>query len=66
MFADINSVIATATENYDNSKDNDPGAVIVKKMAKTVVVHNMFLRCVFAILHRSFTYYVYFVFSDTG
>ena len=50
-------MIAAATENYDNSKDDDPGAVIVKKMAKAVVVHGVFLRCMFAILGRSFTYY---------
>ena len=50
-------MVAAATENYDNSKDDDPGAVIVKKMAKAVVIHSMFLRCMFAILSRSFTYY---------
>ena len=50
-------MIAAATENYDNSKDDDPGAVIVKKMAKAVVVHGVFLRCMFAIFGRSFTYY---------
>jgi hypothetical protein len=33
------SVIAAATENNDDGKDNDPGAVIVEKMAKTVVIH---------------------------
>ena len=32
-------MVAAATENYDNSKDDDPGAVIVKEMAKAVVVH---------------------------
>ena len=58
-------MVAAATENNDNSKDDDPGAVIVKKMAKTVVIHNMFLRCVFAILHRSFTYYAYRRSCDT-
>ena len=42
-------MVAAATENYDNSKDDDPGAVIVKKMAKAVVIHSMFLRCMFAI-----------------
>ena len=52
------SVVAAATENNDNGKDDDPGAVIVEKIAKTVVIHNMFLRSMFAILHRSFTYYV--------
>ena len=38
------SVVAAATENNDNGKDDDPGAVIVEKIAKTVVIHNMFLR----------------------
>ena len=37
-------VIAAATENYDNSENDDPGAVIVKEMAKAVVVHSMFLQ----------------------
>ena len=50
-------MVAAATENYDNSKDDDPGAVIVEEMAKAVVIHSMFLRCMFAILGRSFTYY---------
>ena len=50
-------MVAAATENYDNSKDDDPGAVIVKEMAKAVVIHSMFLRSMFAILGRSFTYY---------
>ena len=49
--------MAAATKNNDDSKDDDPGAVIVEKIAKTVVIHNMFLRSMFAILHRSFTYY---------
>ena len=42
-------VIAAATENYDNSENDDPGAVIVKEMAKAVVVHSIFLRSMFAI-----------------
>ena len=50
-------MVAAATKNYDNSKDDDPGAVIVKEMAKAVVIHSMFLRSMFAILGRSFTYY---------
>ena len=41
-------MIAAATEDNDNSEDDDPGAVIVKEMAKTVVIHSMFLRCMFA------------------
>jgi hypothetical protein len=49
--------VTAATENNDNGKDNNPGAVIVEKIAKTVVIHNMFLQSMFAILHRSFTYY---------
>ena len=32
-------VVAAATENYDESENDDPGAVIIEKMAKTVVVH---------------------------
>ena len=36
-------VIAAATENYDNSENDDPGAVIVKEMAKAVV-HQKVLR----------------------
>ena len=46
------SVVAAATENYDDSKDDDPGAVIVEKMAKAVVIHSMFLRRMIAMLHR--------------
>ena len=57
--------MATATENNDNSKDDDPGAVIVEKIAKTVVIHSMFLRSMFAILHRSFTYYARPYLRDT-
>ena len=41
--------MAAATEYYDNSKNDDPGAVIVKEMAKAVVVHSIFLRSMFAI-----------------
>ena len=48
-------MIAAATEDNDNSKDDYPGAVIVKEMAKAVVIHSMFLRCMFAIFGRSFT-----------
>ena len=57
MLLDFELVVAATTENYDNSEDDDPSAVIVKKMAKTVVIHSMFLRCMFAILGRSFSYY---------
>ena len=42
-------MIAAATENYDNSENDDPGAVIVKEMAKAVIVHGIFLRSMFAI-----------------
>ena len=42
--------MAAATEDYDNGKDDDPGAVIVKEMAEAVVIHSMFLRCMLAIL----------------
>ena len=37
-------MIAAAAEYDNDSKDDDPGAVVVKKIAKTVVIHNMFLR----------------------
>ena len=47
------SVVAAATENYDNGKDDDPGAVIVEEMAEAVVIHSMILRCTFAIFGRS-------------
>ena len=53
----IQLVIAAATEHDDYSKDDDPGAVIIEKMAKTVVIHNIFLRRMFAMLHRLVTYY---------
>ena len=36
--------MAAATENDDDSDDYDPGAVIVKEIAKAVVIHSMFLR----------------------
>ena len=37
-------MVAAATENYDDSQNDDPGAVIVEKMAKAVVIHSKFLR----------------------
>ena len=46
-------VVAAATEDYDNGKNDDPGAVIVKEMAEAVVIHSMILRCTFAIFGRS-------------
>ena len=37
-------MVAT-TEEYDyNRKDDDPGAVVVKDVAKTVVIHMFFLQ----------------------
>ena len=36
-------MIATATENYYYRENDDPGAVIVKEMAKAIVVHKRFL-----------------------
>ena len=33
------SVVAAATEYDYNSKDDDPGAVIIEKMAEAVVIH---------------------------
>lgn len=53
----FNSIVTATAENNDDSQDDDPGAVIVEKMAKTVVIHNMFLRRKFAMLHRLVTYY---------
>ena len=32
-------VIAAAAKHYYNGKDDNPGAVIVEKMAKAVVIH---------------------------
>ena len=55
-------VIAAATEDYDNSKDDNPSAVIVEKMAKAVVIHSMFLRCMFAI----FGSLIYILCATTG
>ena len=52
------SVVAAATENYDDSQDDDPSAVIVKEMAKAVVIHSMFLRSMFATLSRSLIYII--------
>ena len=45
-------VVAAATENYDDSENDNPGAVIVEKMAKAVVIHSMFLRRMLAMLSR--------------
>ena len=36
-------VAAAAKHDYD-SKDDNPGAVIVKEMAEAVVVHNVLLK----------------------
>ena len=60
------SVVAAATKYEDDSEDNDPGAVIIEKMAKTVVVHSMFLRRMIAMLHRSFIYYAVGRIRDTA
>ena len=60
------SVVAAATKYNDDSEDNDPGAVIIEKMAKTVVVHGMFLRRMIAMLHRSFICYAKGRKCDTG
>ena len=60
------SVVAAATKYNDDSEDNDPGAVIIEKMAKTVVVHSMFLRRMIAMLHRSFICYAKVMKCDTG
>jgi hypothetical protein len=37
------SVIAAA-KNDNDSKDDDPSAVVIKKMAEAVVIHYVFLR----------------------
>ena len=36
--------MAAATKYNDDRNDYYPGAVIVKKIAKAVVIHSMFLR----------------------
>lgn len=47
----ILSVIAATAEDYYNSKNDYPRAVIVEKMAQAVVIHkNMFLQSNFAII----------------
>ena len=61
----MKSVIAAATEDDDDGENYDPGAVIVEEIAKAVVIHSMFLRSMFAIFHRSFTYYAEDNFPDT-
>ena len=37
-------MVTAATEDYYNCKDNNPSAVIVKDMAKTVVIHYVILQ----------------------
>ena len=37
-------IIAATAENYYYSKNDNPCTVIIKEMAKTVVVHSMFLQ----------------------
>lgn len=37
-------VVAAATENYNDSKDNNPSAVVIKDVAQAVVVHYVCLR----------------------
>ena len=36
-------IIAAATEDYDYSENDDPGAVVVEEMAQAVVVHKMYV-----------------------
>ena len=38
------SVIAAAAKNDNDSKDDDPSAVVIKEMAEAVVIHYVFLR----------------------
>ena len=38
------SVIAAAVKNDNDSKDDDPSAVVIKEMAEAVVIHYVFLR----------------------
>jgi hypothetical protein len=47
---------AAAAKENDERYDNDPGAVIIKKMAKTVVIHNVILH-VFAGFCPTLSYY---------
>ena len=37
-------MVTAATENHNYRKDYDPGAVVVKDMAKTVVIHYVILQ----------------------
>ena len=46
-------VVAAATENNDNGKDDNPGAVVVKEIAKAVVIHICSSEDVMAVLCRS-------------
>ena len=60
-------IVAAATENYDDSKNDDPGAVVVKKMAQAVVVHKMYVppKMFRAFSVRSFISYAFRGICDT-
>ena len=59
-------IIAAATEDYDYSENDDPGAVVVEKMAQAVVVHKMYVPPkVFRAFVRSSTYYAFRGICDT-
>ena len=45
--------MAAATEDNDDGKDDNPGAVVVKKIAKAVVIHICSSEDVMAVLCRS-------------
>ena len=47
----LGSVVAAATENDDYRENDDPGAVIVKEIAKTVVIHICFLQMLLGQTH---------------
>ena len=59
-------VVAATAENYDNSKDDDPGAVIIEKMAQAVVIHKI---CSSEVCLRFFTAHLHLmreeIFCDT-
>ena len=51
------SVVAAATENDNDSKDDNPSAVIIEDVAKTVVVHKVPPGSIWAVFLRTIPYY---------
>ena len=67
LCVDKKSVIAATAENYDYSKNDDPGAVVVEKMAQAVVIHKMYSsKGVLRLLRRSLTSYANVGLCDTS